>query len=363
MPSSASGACPRRWWGRCARRGSSAWLPASVDGLEVAPRTSAEVVETLAQADASVGWCISQANGSATFASYLEPAVAREVFVDQRAILAWGPPSQSQAVAVDGGYRVSGRWSFASGCRHATWLGPTCAVVLADGTPRLLPNGQPEFRVVLAPVAEATFEDIWHVSGLRGTASDAFTLRDVFVPEGRTAREVVAELREPGPLYRLPRWALYASGFASVALGIARAMLDAFIDLAGAKTPRLYRNTLRERPTVRAQVARAEAGYRAARAFLHTALDDAWAAAQHGDVPPAQLALLRLAGTDTIHRAAAVADSVYQLAGATAIFEGGAFERRFRDMHAVTQQIQARQDHYESAGRVLLGLDPDATAL
>jgi len=217
--------------------------------------------------------------------------------------------------------------------------------------------------VVLVPAAEVAFEDIWHVSGLRGTASDAFILRDVFVPEGRTAREVASERREPGPLYRIPRWCLYASGFASVALGIARAMLDAFIELAGAKTPRLQRNPLRERATVQAQVARAEAGYRGARSFLHATLDDVWAAAQHGEVPPMQLALLRLAGTDTIHRAAAVADSVYQLAGATAIFEGGAFERRFRDMHAVTQQIQARQDHYESAGRVLLGLDPDATAL
>lgn len=338
-------------------------LPASVGGLEVGPRIFAGVVETIAGADASVGWCISQANGCATFAAYLDPAIGRAVFGDRRAILAWGPPGESRAVPVPGGYRVGGRWAFASGCRHATWLGPTCAVIGDDGTPRRLPNGQPELRTVLVPAGAARFEDIWHVSGLRGTASDAFALDDYFVPAERTAVQDFDARREPGPLYRFPLWSLYASGFASVALGVARAMLDALIALADGKTPRLMKQTLRERPMVQAQVARAEAAYHSARAFLHAALDDAWCAAQDGPIPPMQRARLRLAGTDAIHRAAGVADSVYQLAGATAIFEGGAFERRFRDIHAVMQQIQARQDHYESAGRVFLGLDPEAGAL
>ena len=339
-------------------------LPASVEGGEVAPRRFAEVVETLAGADASTAWCISQANGCATTAAYLAPATALEVFGDGRAVLAWGPPNQSRAVAVAGGYRVSGRWSFASGCRHATWLGPASTVTEADGTPRLAPSGQPELRNFLVRVDEVAFEDIWHVSGLRGTGSDAFALDGVFVPHERAPQEQAAACpREGGPLYRFPLWSLYASGFASVALGVARAMLDAFIALASDKTPRLLRSTLREQPTVQALVAHAEADYRAARAFLHTALDDAWVLAQTGALPPHQLALLRLAGTDATHRAVRVADSIYHAAGATAIFEGGAFERRFRDIHAVMQQIQARNAHYESVGRVLLGLDPEAARL
>jgi alkylation response protein AidB-like acyl-CoA dehydrogenase len=339
-------------------------LPASVGGGEVAPRVFAETVETLAGADASAAWCISQANGCATTAAYLGPGAAREVFGERRAVLAWGPPNEARAVAVPGGYRVSGRWSFASGCRHATWLGPACWVVEADGTPHLLPGGQRELRNFLVPAAMATFEDIWHVSGLRGTGSDAFRLDDVFVPDERAPLEqACAERREPGPLYRFPLWSLYASGFASVALGVARAMLDAFLALASEKTPRLQRNTLREQPTVQALVARAEADYRAARAFLHTTLDEAWTMAQSRDLTPQQLAVLRLAGTDTTHRAVRVADSIYHAAGATAIFEGGAFERRFRDIHAVMQQIQARQAHYESVGRFFLGLDPEASRL
>ena len=339
-------------------------LPAAVGGGEVAPRVFATVVEALAGADASTAWCISQANGCATTAAYLEPGVAREVFGERRAVLAWGPPNEARAVAVAGGYRVSGRWSFASGCHHATWLGPASRVTEADGTPRLQPNGQPETRNFLVPVAAVAFEDIWHVSGLRGTGSDAFTLDDHFVPDERAPQEQAqAERRETGPLYRFPLWSLYASGFASVALGLARAMLDAFLALATDKTPRLQRHTLREQATVQALVAHAEADYRAARAFLHTTLDEAWAMAQSRDLTPQQLALLRLAGTDTTHRAVRVADSIYHAAGATAIFEGGAFERRFRDIHAVMQQIQARHAHYESAGRYFLGLDPEVSRL
>jgi indole-3-acetate monooxygenase len=278
-------------------------------------------------------------------------------------VLAWGPPSEGRAVAVAGGYRVSGKWSFASGCRHATWLGPSCAVVEADGTPCRLPDGEPDVRTFLLPATAATFEDIWHVSGLCGTASDAFLLHDLFVPEALAPRQVAAARREPGPLYRFPLWSLYASGFASVALGTARAMLDAFIRLAREKTPRLLRNTLRENATVQSQVARAEVEWRAARTFLHAMLDDAWEEAQRGELPPERLALLRVAGTDAIHRAARVADNVYQLAGATAIFERGPYARRFRDIHAIMQQIQARQAHYESVGRYFLGLDPEATGL
>lgn len=335
-------------------------LPASVGGLEVAPRISVEAIEVIAMADASTAWCLNQANGCATIASYLEPAAARKVFEERRAILAWGPPTGAQAVAVEGGYRLSGKWSFASGCRHATWLGPSCAVFEADGSPRRLPDGQPDFRTFLLPVGQATFEDIWHVSGLCGTASDAFVLDDLFVPEALAPRQDVAERRETGPLYRFLLWSLYGSGFAAVALGTARAMLDAFIGLAGAKTPRLQRNTLRENAVVQSQVAHAEVEYRAARTFLHAMLDEAWEEAQRGELPPLRLALLRVAATDAIHRAARVADSVFQLAGATAIFESGPYARRFRDIHAIMQQIQARQAHYETVGRYFLGLDPEA---
>jgi alkylation response protein AidB-like acyl-CoA dehydrogenase len=336
-------------------------LPRAVGGSELALHAYVPIIEEIAKADASTAWCLSQANGCATTAAYLDPAVAWDIFgSDPRAVLAWGPINEGRGVAVEGGYRVTGRWSFASGCRHATWLGPSCPIVEADGTPRHLADGRLAIRAMLAPARVATFADIWQVSGLRGTASDAFTFDDVFVPETHTAIEDTAELREHGPLYCFPRWCLYASGFASVALGIARSMLDAFIALAGGKTPRATRGVLRDNAVVQSQVAHAEAAYRGSRAFLHTTLSDAWATVERtGKLPQDDQLLIRLAGTDAIHQAAWVTDTVFQVAGATAIFESNPFERRFRDMHAVTQQIQARQAHYETVGRYFLGLEPD----
>ena len=335
-------------------------LPRTVGGGELPPHEYAPIIEAVARADASAAWCLAQANGCATTAAYLDPAVARDIFgADPGAILAWGPPSGARAVAVAGGYRLTGRWSFASGCRHATWLGPSCPIVEEDGSPRLLPDGRPAIRFLLIPAGAATFTDIWRVSGLRGTASDAFACADHFVPASHTASEAAAERRERGPLYQFPRWCLYATGFASVALGIARTMLDDFIALAGGKSPRNTPGTLRENGVVQAQVARTEATYRGARAFLHTTLRDAWeAVGRTGELPREQQMLIRLAGTDAIHRAAAVADTAFRAAGATAIFEDNPFERRFRDIHAVTQQIQARQAHYETVGQYFLGLEP-----
>ena len=339
-------------------------LPRSLGGAEVEPLAFARVIEEIARADASTAWCLSQACGCSMIAAVLEPAVAWEIFsADPRAILAWGPApdGRASAVAVDGGYRVTGRWSFASGCRHASWLGGVCPVEEPDGTPRRRPDGSPDIRTMLFPAADAEIIDIWRVSGLRGTGSDAFAVRDLFVPAGRAARrDDAATRREPGPLYLFPLTSLYASGFASVALGIARASLDAFIELARDKTPRGARSVLRENAVIQAQVARAEAQHRSARAWLHATLHDIWTAVSaHGVLTLEQRATIRLATTYAIHQSAEVVDTAYHAAGATAIFDANPFERRFRDIHAVTQQAQGRQAHYETVGQFLLGLDPD----
>src|SRR5262249_20866338 len=206
-------------------------LPRSLDGGEVDPATFARVIEEIAKADASTAWCMCQASGCSMSAAYLPPDVAAEVFgKDRRAVLAWGPGPDSRAVAVDGGYRVTGTWSFASGCRHATWLGGHCPIYTGDGQPRRRADGRREERTMLFPAMSAELVDVWHVSGLRGTGSDAFTVTDLYVPHGYSvSRDDPAERRQPGPLYCFPAGSLYASGFAGVAMGLARAMLDAFV--------------------------------------------------------------------------------------------------------------------------------------
>jgi alkylation response protein AidB-like acyl-CoA dehydrogenase len=341
-------------------------LPRSLGGGELDPSAFASVIEEVARADASTAWCLCQASGCSMSAAYLRPEVAWEIFGrDPRAVLAWGPGPQARAVAVDGGYLVSGKWSFASGCRHATWLGGHCPVVRRDGTPCRRPDGGPEARTMLFPAAAATIRDVWHVSGLRGTASDAFEVSELFVPrEHSIARDDASERHQVGPLYCFPIGSLYASGFAGVALGTAASMLAALIALARDKTPRGMRHALRESAVVQSQVAYAEAQLGSARVFLHRSLEEIWAAVgRAGEIALDQRMRIRLAATYAIQQARSVADAVHQAAGADAIFSSGAFDRRFRDIHAITQQLQGRLSHFETVGQHMLGLQPDTAFL
>jgi alkylation response protein AidB-like acyl-CoA dehydrogenase len=214
---------------------------------------------------------------------------------------------------------------------------------------------------MLIPATDAQIIDVWHVSGLRGTGSDDFAVADYFVPEQRAARMGDERARrQPGQLYLFPMNNVYATGFASVALGIARGALDAFEVLAREKTPRGTQRTLRDNAVVQLQVAEAEAHLRSARAWLHETLHRVWDEVARTKVLTLDHRIhIRLAATHAIHRAAHVVDTAYLAAGATAIFERNPFERRFRDIHAVTQQVQGRLAHFETAGQFFLGLEPD----
>lgn len=341
-------------------------LPRVLDGAEVDPVTFVRVIEEVAKHDASAAWCLCQAAGCSMTAAYLGPAEARAIFGDREAVLAWGPSLDARAVAVDGGYRITGTWSFASGCRHATWLGGYCAIHGPDGTPRRRADGAPDGRTMLFPAARATLIDVWQVTGLRGTGSDTFTVTDLFVPHEQTvSRDDPSERRYPGPLYCFPSGSLYASGFAGVAMGLARSSLDAFIELARDKEPRSSKRLVRDSGVVQAQVAQAQAQLGAARVFLLDALTRIWGEVSRSasSLSLEQRVQIRLASTYGIHQAKQVVDTVHHAAGSSAIFTSSAFERRFRDIHTVTQQLQGRQAHFETVGRYLLGLEPDPTFL
>jgi alkylation response protein AidB-like acyl-CoA dehydrogenase len=341
-------------------------LPRFLDGGEVDPLTFVQVIEEVARHDASAAWCLCQASGCSMTAAYLSPETAHEIFGAPRSVLAWGPSNDARAVAVAGGYRITGTWSFASGCRHATWLGGYCPIEEPDGRTRRRPDGAADGRTMLFPAERATIVDVWHVTGLRGTGSDAFTVTDLFVPHEHTvSRDDPAERRHPGPLYCFPSGSLYAAGFAGVAMGIARSSLDAFLELARDKEPRASRRLVRDSALVQFQVAEAEAKLGAARVFLHDALGRIWADVSRAGHPLGleQRVRIRLASTHGIHQAKEVVDTVHHAAGSSAIFTSSAFERRFRDIHTVTQQLQGRQAHLETVGRYLLGLEPDQTFL
>jgi alkylation response protein AidB-like acyl-CoA dehydrogenase len=335
-------------------------LPRSLGGAELLPAEFVPVIEEIAKTDASTAWCLNQTAGCSMTAAYLEPAAAREIFGPKDGILAWGPGPGS-ARATNGGYRITAEFSFASGSHDATWLGAHLPILEVDGTPRHGGDGGPVVRTLLFPKSAARMTDIWRVIGLRGTGSDRYSVADLFVPEAFcVARHDEARPREEGPLYRFSNLQLYSAGFAGVALGIARAMFDAFVLLARDKVPRGAGRILAGNQVIQAQVAEAEARLSAGRAFLFAALDAATEATCRQPRLPLETRIqIRLAASFAIHEARAAAGILYHAAGATAIFAEGPFERRFRDIHAVAQQLQGRQEHFETVGQYLLGLEPD----
>lgn len=337
-------------------------LPRAYGGEEIDLVTWFRVLEALGKLDASTAWCVGQINGCATTASGVSPAVARTIWGDPRAAVSWGPPIKARAVEQPGGgHRVSGEWGMSSGSRHATWIGLMAPVFDATGAPVALPYGAPT-RVFFVPASQVEWIENWNVTGLRATGSGGFRVDDVLVREGLSTlhhHDLGAEIA--APLYRFPLILMFAVGFSGVALGIARAMLDAVTRLAIDKKPRMAEIALRESHLVQFQIGEAEARLRSARSYVETSTERVWQAlVSSGPLSLAQQMDIRLATTFAIHEARAVAGSAWDIAGASAIFSGGPLDRRWRDINTVTQQLQGRKSHLQDVGAYLLGLGPTA---
>jgi alkylation response protein AidB-like acyl-CoA dehydrogenase len=339
-------------------------LPRSSNGIETDPVTFFHAIEAIAREDGSTAWCLSQAGGCSMAAAYLDLPVAHAIFGnDPRAVLAWGPGPKVRAVECEGGYKVTGVWAFASGGRHATWLGAHCPIFKADGSPRLDADGTQPERTMLVRSGNVEWTDIWNTVGLRGTASDQFALNDFFVRADHSiTREFEQECRESGPLYRMGAGTCYQVGFAGVACGIARGALDSFIDVARNKVARGSKGLLRDNAVVQSNLAQAEVNVRAARAFVLQSMADTWKHLAAGaTITVEQRITIRMAATHAIHKAREAVDFAYNAAGATAIFGNHPLERRFRDIHTVTQQLQGQLRHFETVGAWIMGADTDLT--
>ncbi len=340
-------------------------LPKPYGGLETPPPLFFKTISEIARHDGSTAWCLCQANGCAMTAAYLAPEIAEEMWGgDPAAVLAWGPGPAEAREAGDG-YRIDARIAFASGARHATWLGAHMPVVDETGERRRMPDGAPLIRTFLMPASSIEIEDIWDTIGLRGTASDGYTLKDRPVPAAYTTVRDEADYRQyDAPLYLFLSMNMYAMGFAGTALGIAQGVLDAFMALAQDKTPRLHRSRLADNDLVQYETAQAVARIRSARAFVLSEVEDIWAATQEaGRLAVEDRIRIRLASTFAIHEAKTAADMLYDAAGASAIFAGADFERRFRDLHSVTQQLQGRKSHFRTVGAFLMGHPADLSVV
>jgi alkylation response protein AidB-like acyl-CoA dehydrogenase len=338
-------------------------VPRSIGGVELSPSIYIQAVEQIARGDASAAWCMNQQSGCSVSAAYLSEAAAREMFGGPRDALAWGQTPGARAVRTEGGWRLTCHGSFASGSRHCSWLGAHVPTLEADGTPRRTEDGKPIERTMLFPRARAKITDTWQVVGLCGTGSDDYEVTDLFIPDAHAiARDHPAERREPGLTYRFSSLTIYASGFAAVALGVARTVLDEFIKLARQKTQALAPSPMRDNAVIQSLIATADVRLRSARSWLILTLRDAEAGVRARGGPTLdELTLdervaIRQAATFAISQARGVVNEVYHEAGSTAIFNRLTIERRFRDINTVSQQLQGRSAHFETVGQHMLGM-------
>lgn len=336
-------------------------VPQSLGGAELLPADYIQVVGVIAQGDASTAWCMNQNSGCSMSAAYLDPAVAREVFGGERDVLAWGQGPGAKAIRAPGGWRVTGTWHFGSGSRHATWLGAHCPMFEADGTQIRYPDGRTRDSTALFRREVATIKDVWQVMGLRGTGSDSYSVTDLFVPDEYVlTRDLVTERREQGLLYRFSTMNIYASGFASVGLGVARGMLEAFTAMAKEKTPALSQTPLRESGFIQNLIATGDARLQSARQWLIHVLETTQdSVRRNGELDLAQRITIRQATTFAIIQAREVVNALWHETGATAIFDAQPFERRLRDMNSVSQQVQGRRANLETVGQYMLGMQPN----
>ena len=336
--------------------------PQVYGGLELAPGLTMETIEILAQADGASAWCVFIGATSGSVLALLPEASAREIFASPDCLISGVFAPRGKAVVVDGGFQVDGVWQWGSGTQNADWILAGCQVV-RDGKIELLRNGTPRSRMMLVPASQVDFLDTWHVTGLCGTGSTDYALRDVFVPESH-ALGIGVDGPLPRPLYAFPQFGLLSMGIAAVALGLARAAIDELVGIAGAKTPSGSARPLAQRPTTQAEVSRAEATLRSARAFYYETIDSAWDAAQaSGRIEPDHRRDIRLATTFTTHACAEAVDRMYNLAGGTSVYRSSPLQRIFRDVHVATQHMMVSPATLELTGRLLLGLETDIAML
>jgi alkylation response protein AidB-like acyl-CoA dehydrogenase len=333
-------------------------VPESLGGREAEPLVGFDVYEELASADASVAWIAWNNALPGLLSRYLSNAVRAELFADSHRLFASSTRPSGRAVMQPGGFRVSGRWSLVSGCELADWIPLMCVITTDEGEQRMQAAGVPEMRMAYVPKGSYNILDTWHVGGLRGTGSHDVVVDDIFVPS-----ELTFSLEDPNhidrPLYWMPLMATLGAWCAAICLGIAREANDTLLDLGSSKLPVDPGPGLRDRQVVQAMVASSTAALEAARLLLRDALGDLWTACSRG-TPVTDIQRARMWGS-TIHAARTAkttVTSMYEAAGASALYIDCPIERAHRDIHAVMQHVILQHIWLEQAGRIRLGLKP-----
>lgn len=334
------------------------WVPRGLGGAGLSPLEYMEVVEAASELDGSVGWIIGNGAGMSRAAGYVDADIARGWFGEPSAFMVSSTGAIGRAMPMKGGYRISGRWPFGSGIHNASLAMGLCAVADSEA-----PTG-PEVRCCVFSARDVTIIDNWHVSGLRGTGSCDFSVEDLFVPREHTYDLMWPRPTQPDALYRIPNITVYPFTVAVVPLGIARAAINALVDLAGRKVRAGSSLPLREREIVQSEIGRAEALHGAARAFLAESIGRLTAAAERGEGNLMQERVgLRLACAHAGETAARIVEMMATAGGAATIFESSPLERCARDVHAAIKHVAMGPNNFVVGGRAALGLDLGAQRL
>ena len=338
-------------------------VPEALGGLEVSPQEISSVIDALAQADGSAAWCVMIGSTTGLTAAYLEPDAAKRIYGETPETITAGVFAPMGTATLDGDAAVvRGRWAWGSGSHNAQWVFGGSRL-LRDGEPVLNDRGQPATQMFAMPTDDLVLHDNWDPSGLAGSGSSDFEARDVRVPLGHGA-DITCPPALANPLYAFPVFGLLAVGIASVATGLARQAIDEIIEIGGGKVPQGSRKTLAHRPQAQAELAQGEAELRAAKAFLADAVGAAWDAARGEGVINVDLRRdLRLAATHATTASARVVDRMYLLGGGSSVHRTCPLQRAFRDVHVATQHMMTAPATWELTGRLLFGLETDATTL
>jgi len=326
--------------------------PRSHGGIGADLPGTLRIFETLARADASTAWVVMIGSSSWIDLAGVPRESFDALFAGPDTITAGAfNPTGSIAPAAGGGYQVTGRWSFASGCEHADWIYGNCIEVGGDGS-------EPRLRIAVFAPDQVVIEDTWTVAGLCGTGSHHFRVEDVFVPANRTVVPLGDEPSFDSPILRVPLVSFIGLAIASVALGTAHGALDDILAIATRKVPLLAPAPLAANPQFELEFATADTEFRAARALLHEVARSAWdmaVAAEPFDT--VQRARMRAAAVWVTERAASVVDMAYRAGGGSSLYADCPLQRRLRDVHAITQHFVVKRDTMTTAGAILAGQD------
>lgn len=334
-------------------------MPESWGGPELDPLTQIRVIEALAEADGSVGWCAMINSDGGYYTAFLDDAVGRAMYTDREAPSGGSLIFSGRADRVAGGYRVKGRWPFVSGCQHSAWFAGTCTIYENDNV-KIFAEGRPEQRVCFLPAAQCEVLDTWYTTGLRGSGSHDVKINDVFVPEERSTAFPFRPVR-PGPLYAFPM--MFAYNLPGVTLGIARGVIKTFTEYAARKTTTMSEAAgrpvmLRDEAYVQLALSRAEALVGSARAYVFDQMDEIWRTLLAGErLPLQQRARYRIAVAHAHAACLEAVEGLYKVVGGTSVYAAGPFDRPLRDLMTINQHTMNSPKILENTGKILLGHD------